>query len=302
MKSFQINENDASQRLDKYILKVTDMPKSLMYKFLRTGHIKVNKKKKDGNYFLNAGDTVAFFINDSFFKETTKASFPVTDLDIVYESADILAINKPLGMKSQPDFPGDEALSEYVKGYLEKKGEFSSECERSFSPALCNRLDVNTTGIVIAAKNSEALRLLNEKIRNREIEKSYHCITCGVPEKPEEILEGYILKDKVKNKSEIIKKPYHGALYVKTGYRIIKTNKSRALLDITLYTGRSHQIRAHMASIGCPIEGDFKYGGGKGTQKLCAYKLFFNFSDDGGKLSYLNGKCLEIIPYFDKEV
>ncbi len=302
MKSFVIEKNDSGQRLDRYIGKITDMPKSLMYKFLRTGHIKVNKKKKGGDYFLVPGDEVAFFISDDFFKDKSVVALPTREPDIIFESDDILAVNKPSGMKSQPDFVGDEALSEYIKGYLYKKGAFTPEHGHSFVPAVCNRLDVNTTGIVLAAKNAEALRIINEKIRTREIEKRYRCITCGIPEKESDILEGYILKDRQKNKSVIVKKAQPGALYVKTGYRILKASNGRALLDITLYTGRSHQIRAHLASIGCPIEGDFKYGGGRGTQKLSAYKLSFNFSDSGGILSYLNGKSLEISPYFDKEV
>lgn len=300
MRSFTLNADDAGQRLDKYILKITNMPRSLIYKYIRTGHIKVNKKKKDSGFFLSEGDVVALFIDDSFFK-SEKRAFPVCPLDIVYESTDLLAVNKPPGMKSQPDGLED-ALSEYVKGYLYSKGEYLPEGGHSFSPALCNRLDVNTSGIVLAAKNAETLRFLNEKIKNKEIEKYYQCIVRGVPPQKSGILEGYILKDRSKNKSVIKNSECPGSKYVKTGYRVIRSNGGQSLLDITLYTGRSHQIRAHMASIGCPIEGDFKYGGGEGTQKLCAYKLVFNFSDSEKKLSYLNGRTLEITPYFDKEV
>lgn len=301
MRSFTLNADDAGQRLDKYILKITDMPRSLIYKYIRTGHIKVNKKKKDASYFLAEGDVVALFIDESFFK-SEKNTFLTHPLDIVYESYDIIAVNKPSGMKSQPDRPGDGALSEYIKGYLFSKGEYLPEGGHSFSPSLCNRLDVNTSGIVLAAKNAESLRILNEKIKNKEIGKYYHCIVCGTPREESGILEGYILKDHAKNKSVIKKNECPGSKYVKTGYRVIRSSGGRSLIDITLYTGRSHQIRAHMASVGCPIEGDFKYGGGEGTQKLCAYKLVFNFSDSGGRLSYLKGKTLEITPYFDKEV
>lgn len=300
MRIFTLNADDAGQRLDKYIMKITDMPRSLVYKYIRTGHIKVNKKKKDGSFFLSAGDTVALFIGDEFFK-SPKSSFPQKKLDIIFETEDLLAVNKPSGMKSQPDGPCDNALSEYIKGYLYDKGEYDPEDGHSFAPAICNRLDVNTSGIVLAAKNAETLRFLNEKVKNKEIEKYYRCIVCGTPPKESDILTGYILKDRKKNRSVIKKEEGPGSKFVKTGYKVLRSHMGRSLLDITLYTGRSHQIRAHMASVGCPIEGDFKYGGGLGTQKLCAYKLVFNFSDEG-KLSYLNGKTLEIIPYFDEEV
>lgn len=299
MKSFSVNKNDSGQRLDKYILKTADIPKSLMYKFLRTGHIKVNKKKKGGEYLLCEGDIVSFFINDEFFSEK-KSDFPVCDLDIVFENRDILVVNKPPGVKSQPDLKNDAALSEYIKGYLFNKGEYVPTLESSFTPSLCNRLDVNTCGLVIAAKNAEALRIINKKIKNREILKYYRCTVIGKPLHDCGILEGYILKDREKNKSIILKKPQPGALYVKTGYEVIYSKDNKSLLDIRLYTGRSHQIRAHLASIGCPIDGDYKYGGGFGTQKLCAYKLVFDFKSDGGLLDYLNGKTIKITPYFQK--
>ncbi len=297
MKSFVANENDAGQRLDKYILKIADIPKGLLYKYLRTGHIKVNKKKKDGNYVLLPGDTIAFFIDDSFFKGAKEEQeFANSDfsLDVVFENEDILIINKPAALKSQPDKKGEAALSEYVKAYLKDKGEYNPLLENTFSPAICNRLDVNTSGLIIAAKNAEALRIINEKIKNREIKKFYRCIVSGTPEKKSDILTGYIIKDKAKNVSEIIKTEKKGALYVKTGYKVLKSNEKNSLLEVELFTGRSHQIRAHMASIGHPLLGDFKYGGGKGTQKLCAFRLLFDFTADSGKLDYLKGKVFEI--------
>ena len=297
MKSFVANENDANQRLDKYISKITDIPKGLLYKFLRTGHIKVNKKKKDGNYVLMPGDTITFFIDDSFFKEEKKAESVLSEkisLEVVFENEDILVVNKPSGLKSQPDKKGELALSEYVKGYLAAKGDYNPEIEATFAPAIANRLDVNTSGLVIAAKNAEALRIINEKIKNREIKKFYRCIACGIPEKKSDTLTGYILKDKSKNVSKIIKAEQSGALYVKTGYTVLESKNGKSLLEVELHTGRSHQIRAHLASIGHPLYGDFKYGGGNGIQKLCAFRLLFDFSTDSGKLSYLNGQIIEI--------
>ncbi len=299
MKSFIINKNDSGQRIDKYISKTADIPKSLLYKFLRTGHIKVNKKKVEGSYILCENDTLAFFIDDSFFKVKEK-SFEKDDytLDIVFENEDILIINKPEGLKSQPDKVGDAALSEYVKNYLYKKGEFVPEEEATFSPAICNRLDVNTSGLIIAAKNAESLRILNQKIKDREIKKLYRCILKGVPRIKDDTLSGYIIKDKVKNISKIIKEKNPSSQSVKTIYRIKEENNGLSMAEVELCTGRSHQIRAHMASIGCPILGDFKYGGGNGTQKLCAFRLEFNFTTDSGRLNYLKGKVFEIEPPF----
>lgn len=301
MRSFIANKNDSGQRLDKFILKTAEMPKSLMYRFLRTGHIKVNKKKADGGYIISEGDLIAFFIDDSFFK-SADTSFLTAPLDIVFENDDIIVINKPSGMKSQPDKAKEASLSEYLKGYLYSKGCYNPNDGHSFTPALCNRLDMNTTGLVIAAKNAEAQRILNQKIKDKEIEKYYRCIVRGTPPLKSDILEGYILKDEKKNKSVICRKNSPNAKYVKTGYEVISSSNGKSLLNITLYTGRSHQIRAHMASVGCPIEGDFKYGGGNGAQKLCAYKLVFNFSTPSGALSYLDGKTIEITPYFNNEV
>ena len=301
MKSFVANENDASMRLDKYISKIADIPKGLIYKFLRTGHIKVNKKKKDGNYTLASGDIITFFIDDSFFKDEKNPeafSRKNISLDVVFENEDILVVNKPAGMKSQPDKKNEAALSEFVKSYLFEKGEYKPENESTFTPAIANRLDVNTSGLVIAAKNAEALRMINEKIRNREIKKFYRCIVNGIPEKESDTLTGYILKDKEKNVSKIIKNEKSGSLFVKTTYTVLASKNSKSLLEVELHTGRSHQIRAHLASIGHPLYGDFKYGGGNGTQKLCAFRLIFDFKEEAGKLNYLKGKIIEITEPF----
>ena len=301
MKSFIANANDANQRLDKYISKIADIPKGLLYKFLRTGHIKVNKKKKDGNYILTVGDTISFFIDDSFFKAEKKSESVANKkftLDVVFENEDILIINKPAGLKSLPDKKGEESLSEFVKSYLLAKGEYTPETEATFTPAIANRLDVNTSGLVIAAKNAEALRIINEKIKNREIKKFYRCIVNGIPEKKADILTGYILKDKSKNISQIIRTEKSGSLFVKTGYMVLDSKNEKSLLEVELHTGRSHQIRAHLASIGHPLYGDFKYGGGNGTQKLCAFRIRFDFTTDSGKLSYLTGKIIEITEPF----
>lgn len=303
MQSFNVNANDAGRRLDKYLFKLLDIPGGLIYKYLRTGHIKVNKKKQPGSYMLAENDVVTLFIPDDCLKQRSTPEIS-TDLlpDIVYETEDLLIVNKPQGLKSQPDHDGDTALSEIVKSYLIKSGAYRPDEERSFAPALCNRLDRNTEGLVIAAKTAEALRLLNEKIKVKEVRKFYQCIVSGAPPKKRDTLKGYIIKDREKNLSRIVTVPSDGALAVETAYRVVQSVAGRSLLEIELKTGRSHQIRAHMASIGCPILGDCKYGGGRGKQKLCAYKLIFDFKTDAGALSYLQGKTVEIAPSFINEV
>ncbi|MDP4133527.1 MAG: RluA family pseudouridine synthase [Bacillota bacterium] len=302
MKSIVIKENDSHQRLDKFLFKyLGSIPKGLLFKYLRTGHIKVNRKKKDGNYILALNDVIDLYISDEFIPDTKpkeNIQFKRGPLDIVFENDDILVVNKPANLPSQPDASSKDSLTDYIKAYLYDSGSYDPESENSFSPAICNRLDVNTSGLVIAAKNAESLRILNEKIRNKEIRKIYKCLVIGCPENRCGYLDNYILKDKALNKSKILEQNVPGALSAKTNYKVLVPGKT-SLLEVEILTGRSHQIRAHMAYIGHPILGDAKYGGGSGTQKLCAYKLIFDFKEDASRLNYLKGFKIEIKPDFD---
>ena len=306
MKSFTIEKNDANQRLDKFITKVCPtLPKSLMYKYLRTKRIKVNSKKAEISTRLNVGDTVDAYINDEFFTPVAPKydflSAPVK-LDIVYEDENILLADKRQGLLVHPDKNEyNDTLIARIQHYLYEKGEYDPEAENSFKPALANRIDRNTGGIVIAAKNAEALRILCDKIKDREIDKRYFAVVHGIPEKKTATLEGFLEKNEDKNKVYLKSKKTDNSLTIRTRYTVLETKNKLSLLEVELLTGRTHQIRAHMASIGHPLLGDGKYGKiaedkklGFNKQALYSYSLKFDFKTDAGILNYLNCKTFKV--------
>ena len=275
MKEFIINKNDAGQRLDKFIEKATvGMPKSLIYKSIRTKKIKVNRKRAEANYVLQQGDIVLLFLKEEFFASSDPDAYFLTltpKVDIVHEDDDLLLVNKPMGVSCIPDEREDrDTLINHIKAYLYRKGEYDPESENSFAPALCNRIDRNTCGIVIAAKNAETLRKINDDIKFRRIDKKYLCIVHGIPKPGSSIIEGYLIKDSKTNTVKVYDtKPSKGdAKSIKTGYKVLRIKNSLSLVEIVLYTGRTHQIRAHMAHIGHPLLGDGKYGINKEDKKL----------------------------------
>lgn len=306
MKSFIIGQNDAGQRFDKFITKtLPSLPKSLMYKYLRTKRIKLNGKKAEISTKLNKGDLVEMYINDEFFAEKEeKYSFlgAGRNLDIIYEDENIIVLDKKVGLLSHPD-EGEyvDTLITRVQRYLYEKGEYDPKNETSFAPALANRIDRNTGGIVLAAKNAEALRILNEKIKLREIKKLYMCVCIGTPPKKSDLLEHYMIKDEKNNKVSVFKKQIENSKTMRTKYTVLDSKDGLSLVEVDLLTGRTHQIRAHMAFIGCPLLGDGKYGtnelnkkfGGYKKQFLYSYKTVFSFETDAGILSYLKGKQFE---------
>ncbi|MBQ8296421.1 MAG: RluA family pseudouridine synthase [Ruminococcus sp.] len=313
MKNFIINENDSDQRVDKFIMKVfPELPKSMMYKLIRKKDIKVNGKRCEISTRLQTGDTVSVYIHEKFSGNKTDFSFKEAspEINIVYEDENILIVNKPAGLTVHCDNEHEQdTLINRVKHYLYIKGCYDPESENSFAPALCSRLDKNTCGLVTAAKNAAALREINSAVRDGKTDKIYHCITAGVPPKKQDIMTAYHHKESDGNIVRVSPVPLDGYKEIKTGYRILRTGKSLALVEVTLYTGRTHQIRAHLSSIGCPVLGDGKYGNPAENKKhnryyqlLCAYSLKFRF-DPGSPLEYLNGKTFEApVPDFEKLV
>lgn len=305
MKAFTITKNDAGQRVDKFLIKMLKtMPKSLVYKSLRKKRIKVNGKRAQENLILNEGDLLEAYINDEFFetpKEThTFLRLASAPLDIVYEDENILVVHKPQGLSVHADETATpDTLINRIQRYLYDKGEYQPDEDQTFAPALAHRIDRNTTGLVLAAKNAEALRILCEKIRDREIKKTYLCITKGHLPKDSDTLHAFHRKDEKQKLAQIFDHPAPGTKEMITGYRVLKRYRAHDLAEVKLITGRTHQIRAHMAHIGHPLLGDGKYGHfGKNPlltrQALLAYKLRFDFQTEGGILSYLNGKEIAI--------
>ena len=313
MKTFIINENDSGQRLDKFIAKaVKNLPKNLMYKYIRLKRIKINGKRCEISTRLNVGDEIQLYINDEFFETPKDDSFMSVSpsIDVIYEDENIILVDKPSGLVVHEDADNSiDTLINRIKRYLYDKKEYDPNNELSFTPALCNRIDRNTSGIVICAKNAESLRVLNEKIKNRELHKYYLCVCLGILGKKQDTLKNYLFKDE-KSKTvhiENTKRPCNKQILTK--YKVLKEKNNLSLIEIDLLTGRTHQIRAHMAYIGHPLLGDGKYGINKVNKKysvtvqaLCAYRLAFDFKTDAGILEYLNNKSFEAKePWFVKK-
>lgn len=308
MKSFEIKQNDANQRLDKFIRKsLPNLPQSLMYKYIRLKRIKVNGKRAEISTMLNVGDKIDMYINDEFFvKPETRYDFTGASksLDILYEDENIMLLNKKAGLLCHPDDKEYvDTLITRIKRYLYDKGEFNPDDENSFTPALVNRIDRNTGGIVIAAKNADSLRILNAQMKKRNLKKTYLCVVHGIPKPESGLLEGYLVKDEKKNLVKVMKNPCEGAKEIRTKYRVLQkdTENDLSLVEVDLLTGRTHQIRAHFASIGHPLLGDGKYGTNKlnkefGYKKqfLYSYKLVFTLDDEAESLSYLKGRGFEV--------
>jgi len=301
MKEFIITKNDATLRLDKFITKnCPTLPTSLMFKYIRTKRIKVNGKKAEISTRLSVGDVVSAYINDEFFtpvKPTYDFLSSPAKLDIVYEDENILLVDKRQGLLVHPDKNEyTNTLIGSIQHYLYKKGEFDPENENSFRPALANRIDRNTGGIVIAAKNAESLRILCDKIKDRELDKRYLTVVHGTPAKKEALLEGYLEKDEAQNRVFLSKNRSENSKSIKTRYRVLESKNDLSLLEIELLTGRTHQIRAHLSAIGHPLLGEGKYSKsndkklGFDKQALYSYSLEFKFTSDAGILNYLNGK------------
>ena len=307
MKQLTIGKNDAGQRLDKFLQKnLPNLPQSLLYKYIRKKRIKVNGKRAEISTRLSVGDVLDLYINDEFFEKpepTYDFLHAGTNLNILFEDENVLVLDKPVGLLAHPDDREYvDTLIGRVKRYLYEKGEYDPDAEQSFTPALVNRIDRNTGGIVLAAKTAEALRVLNQKMKDREIHKFYLCAVHGTPQPSAGLLKGYLWKDEKKNRVYVYKDFRPGAKTIETKYRVLKSAENMSLVEVELLTGRTHQIRAHFASIGCPLVGDGKYGnnqnnrkqGGRRKQFLYSYKTVFDFTTDAGALAHLNGMTFEV--------
>lgn len=268
MKLITVKENEAGQRLDKLLAKyLNKAPKSFFYKMLRKKNITLNGKKAEGNEKLQVGDEIKLFLSDEtiagFTEEKKIVRVKHPQLDVVYEDANLLLINKPAGMLSQKAAPTDISLVEHVISYLLETKQLTTEELQSFRPGICNRLDRNTSGLVAAGKSLAGSQAMNELFKERSLHKFYRCIVAGSLTEKQRI-EGWLWKDEKTNQVKIYPKEQKDSLPICTEYQPLQQlsvgGKPYTYLEVNLITGRSHQIRAHLASIGHPLVGDTKYG------------------------------------------
>ena len=306
MKEFTVGPNDAGQRLDRFLAKAVPLlPASLAQKYIRIKRIKCNGARAERDTRLKAGDVLQLYINDEFFDKPREDNAYLTvaapKLNIVYEDEHVLLVDKRPGLAVHPHDGAEygRTLIDHIQAYLYQKREWSPRAENSFTPALCNRIDRNTGGIVIAAKTAETLRVLNQKIKDREMDKRYLAIVEGTPKPREGSLKGYLFKDAKKNRVFVTDTPQPGAKTCQTNYRTITSANGLSLVECELITGRTHQIRAQFAHAGHPLLGDGKYGRldkrfDRNYQALYSYKLTFQFTTDAGALAYLNGRSFQV--------
>ena len=316
MREITIGTNDAGQRLDRFLAKSLPLlPAPLAQKYIRLKRVKVNGRGSRRDVRLCAGDTLQLYINDTFFGKPTEENLFLDKLQprlrVVYEDENLLLADKRPGQPVHADETEKvDTLLHHIQAYLYRKGEWDPRRENAFAPALCNRIDRNTGGIVLAAKNAEALRILNEKLRAHEVDKSYLCVTVGVPRPPEGTIRGFLRKDEEKKLVTFFRRPVPGGKTAVTHYRTLERRQDGlALVECRLETGRTHQIRVSLAALGCPLLGDGKYGDGavnrryhETRQALYAYKLRFAFPTDAGALNYLRGQTFSVdrVPFQEK--
>ena len=306
MKELTIGPNDAGQRLDRFLAKAVPLlPASLAQKYIRIKRIKRNGARVERDTRLTAGDVLQLYINDEFFDKPREDNAYLTvaspKLTVVYEDDQILLVDKRPGLAVHPHDGAEygRTLIDHIQAYLYQKREWNPRGENAFTPALCNRIDRNTGGIVIAAKTAEALRIMNQKIKDRELDKRYLAIVEGTPKPREGALKGYLFKDARKNRVFVSDTPQPGAKTCQTNYKTLATANALSLVECELITGRTHQIRAQFAHAGHPLLGDGKYGKldkrfDRDYQALYSYKLTFRFTTEAGALEHLNGRTFRV--------
>ena len=306
MREFTIGSNDAGLRLDRFLAKAVPLlPASLAQKYIRLKRIKLGGARVQRDTRLQEGDVLQLYINDEFFDAPREDNAYLTvaspKLNIVYEDDQILLVDKRPGLAVHPHDGAEygKTLIDHIQAYLYQKQQWRPREENSFTPALCNRIDRNTGGIVIAAKTAQALRVMNQKIKDRELDKRYLAIVEGTPKKKEGSLKGYLFKDAKKNRVFVTDTPQPGSKSCQTNYRVLASRNGLSLVECELITGRTHQIRAQFAHAGHPLLGDGKYGKldkrfDRNYQALYSYKLTFAFTTDSEALEYLNGKSFRV--------
>ena len=315
MRELTIGKNDAGQRLDRFVAKSLPLlPSALLQKYIRLKRIKCNGIRAQRDQRLREGDVLQLYINDEFFDKPREDNLFLTlfkpSLTIVYEDENLMLLDKRPGLVVHADETEKvNTLINHIQAYLYQKREWNPKWENAFTPALCNRIDRNTGGIVIAAKNAETLRIINEKIRDREIDKRYLCITVGTPRPPKGRVQVFLVKDEKKKEVSVRDQPVPGGKTAITTYETLDRRGELSLVEVGLETGRTHQIRATFAHMGYPLLGDGKYGRGdvnrrygETRQALYSYKLTFDFPTDAGLLNYLKGRAFQVehIPFREK--
>ena len=315
MRELTIGKNDAGQRLDRFLSKAMPLlPPALLQKYIRIKRVKCNGGRCQRDQRLQEGDVLRLYINDEFFDQPREDNLFLTlfqpKLEIVYEDENILLVDKRPGMVVHAgETEKVNTLINHIQSYLYQKREWNPKWENAFAPALCNRIDRNTGGIVIAAKTAEALRVLTAKVRDREITKKYLCAVLGRMTPPEGRLEFFLLKDEEKKQVTVYRHPVPGARSAVTNYRTLQSRGGLSLVEAELLTGRTHQIRASFAAAGHPLLGDGKYGQGgvnrrygETRQALYSCYLRFDFPTDAGCLEYLRGKAFQVerVPFAEK--
>ncbi|HBD00358.1 MAG TPA: RluA family pseudouridine synthase [Lachnoclostridium sp.] len=302
MQSLIVSKNEAGQRLDKLLSKYLNLAeKSFFYKMMRKKNITLNGRKCEGSEKLVEGDEIKLFLSDETiekFSQVKLQKVKKVSLNIIYEDDHILLVNKPAGMLSQKAKEADESLVEYMIDYLVSSGQLSTEQLRSFRPSVCNRLDRNTSGLVVGGKSLAGLQLMSASFKDRSIHKYYQCVVKGqITDK--QMITGYLTKSETSNQVTVHKQEVPGSAPIATEYEPVKWQEGYTLLKVTLITGRTHQIRAHLSSIGHPIVGDYKYGDSKvneeakrlyhiQSQLLHSYQVTFPKLPE--PLAYLSGR------------